>query len=159
MAKYDPNKAYKVEAKGNTFELSEETTVQGVAVRKITIFNSAKRPNDSTPVVMGHRIQDAQTGKVICQATIKRVRAASFRTRQGEGSVYYPSDVLLEWPDEKMSMTLKIGKASVNQPLPNDKVASYFTRPDWQKVKIDIARYQPGGAPTSRTIEQTGGYR
>ncbi len=159
MAKYDPNKSYKVEAKGNTFELSEETTVQGMPVRKVTIFN-AKHANDSTPVVMGHVIEDAQTGKVICQATIKRVRAASFRTRQGEGSIFYPSDVLLEWPAEKMSMTMKIGKASVNQPIPSDKVANYFARPDWQGlIKIDIARYQPGGAPTSRTIEQTGGYR
>jgi len=160
MAKYDPNKAYKVEAKGNTYELSEETTVQGMSVRKITIFNSAKRTNDSTPVVMGHVIQDAQTGKVICQATIKRVRAASFRTRQGDGSILYPSDVLLEWPAEKMSMTMKIGKASVNQPIPNEKIATYFARPDWPGLnKIDIARYQPGGSPTSRTIEQAGGIR
>jgi hypothetical protein len=160
MAKYDPNKNYKVEAKGNTYELSEEAMVQGTLVRKITIFNGAKRPNESTPVVMGHVIQDAQTGQVICQATIRRVRSAGYRARQGEGTVNYPSDVLLEWPAEKMSMTLKIGKATVNQPIPSDKLATYFARPDWPNlIKIDIAHYQPGGAPTSRTIEQAGGYR
>jgi hypothetical protein len=159
MAKSDPNKAYKVEAIGNTYELSEETMVQGVLVRKITIFNARPSNDPRTPNVVGHRIQDAQTGKVICQATIRRVQAATFRGQQGEGSVSYPSDVLLEWPAEKMSMTLKIGKASVNQPIAKEKVAIYFARPEWQKNKIDIARYQPGGSPTSRTIEQAGGYR
>jgi hypothetical protein len=161
MAKYDPNKTYKIEKKGNTYELIEETTVQGTPVRKITIFNNtsnSRRSNDSTPLVMGHVIEDAQTGKVICKATIHHVRAASYRTGQGESSVFYPSDVLLEWPAEQISMTMKIDKATVNQPFGN-KAVTYFARPDWQKVKIDIARYTPGGNPTSRTIEQAGGFK
>ena len=159
MAKYDPTKQYKVEARRDTYELTEDITVQGQPYRKITVF-AAQRPSDATyPVVRGHIIQD-QAGKTICQATIRRMRTASYKTTEGEEVISYPSDILLEWPAEQMSMKMVIGKASVNQKITNEEASRYFTLPNWPNIKtIDLARYRPSGSPTSRDIRQAGGYR
>jgi hypothetical protein len=160
MAKYDPNKPYKIEAKGNTYELIEETTIQGMPVKKITIFNARNSNDPAQPQVLGHVVQDAATGKIICQATIRRVRAANFQTQQGQGTVFYPSDVQLEWPSEQLIMTMKIGRTTVNQKISNEEVARYFSRPNWDGLKkIDLAHLPPSGNPTSRDIRQTGDFR
>ena len=158
MAKYDPAKQYRMEVKGGTYELIENATVQGKAVRKITVFSAGPITDQSQPRVVGHVVQDAQTGKVICKATIRRMRYASYRTPEGETSVGYPSDVLLEWPAEQLTMTLKIGKATVNERITNEASSRYFTLPNWQGIKaVDLARFRPSGTPTSRDVRQTGG--
>jgi hypothetical protein len=164
MAKYDPAKQYTVESKPGkppTYELVENTTVQGIPVRKITILNASNVASDpSQPQVMGHVIQNAQTGKTICQATIKRVRQAKYRSAEGETSVSYPSEVVLEWPAEQMTMTMKIGKANVNQKLTSEEAIRYFTLPNWQGIKaVDLAKLAPAGNPTSRDVRQAGGYQ
>lgn len=158
MAKYDPAKPYQIEPKGSTIELIEETKVNGVAVKKVTIFN-ANRPADRTqPQVIGHAIRDARTNKTICQATVKRVREVPVRTAQGEERVYYPSDVLLEWPAEQITMTIKVGKAKVNHRLTGEEHKRYFDLPNWPGIKtIDLARYSPGGSPTGRDVRHAGG--
>lgn len=160
MAKFDPARKYTVEQKGATVELIEDTTVQGIPVKKVTIIN-ARTVNDPTmPQVVGHAIRDARTGKIICQATIRRMRVATVRTQQGEQGVSYPSDVLLEWPAEQLSMTIRIGKATVNQRLTNEEMNRYFTLPNMQGIKqVDLARMPPPGNPTSRDVRQAGGYR
>lgn len=159
MAKYDPAKQYKLEVKKGTYELIENTTVQGIAVRKVTVFTSGQI-NDTQPRVIAHVIQDAGTGRTICQATVRRVRNASYRTQEGEGTVSYPSDVLLEWPTEKLSMTLKVGKATVNHRIPSDQESRFFTLPNWPGIKaVDLARAIPRGDPTSRDVRQAGGFR
>ncbi len=159
MAKYDASRPYTVKQNGSTYELIEETTVQGMPVRKITVFAAGSLPDQSYPRVVGHIIQDANTGKTICHATVKRVRWAKYRSAEGETSVSYPSDVLLEWPAENLTMTLKIDKATVNQRIAPDASARYFTLPQWPNIRnVDLARYSPGGSPTSRSnIRQTGG--
>jgi hypothetical protein len=160
MAKYDPAKTYKVEPKGGTIELTEETTVQGIPVVKATIFNARTVSDPTMPQVVGHAIRDARSGKTICQATIRRVRVATVRTQQGEQSIAYPSDVLLEWPAEQLSMTIKIGKATVNQRLSNEEMNRYFTLPNWPGIKqVDLARLPPPGNPTGRDVRQAGGYK
>ena len=159
MAKYDPNKPYSVKVNGGNYELVEETTVQGQPVRKITVFAS-QVADETYPRVTGHIIQDARTGRTICHATIRRVRWANYRTAEGEARVSFPSDVLLEWPDEKLSMTMKIDKATINQKITEEAGRRYFTLPNWPGIKaIDLARYQPSGSPTSRDVRQAGGYR
>jgi hypothetical protein len=162
MAQYDRAKEYKVEAKGATIELSENTTVQGVPVRKVVIFNAREGADPSQPRVTGHVIQDARTGKIICQATVRRMRTATYRTPEGEQTVSYPSDVLLEWPSEQMSMTMKVGKAKVNTRLTADEESRYFTLPNWPNIKaVDLARMVPRGNPTgaTRDVRQIGGYK
>ncbi len=159
MAKFDPNGKYRVEMKGNTIELIEDTLVQGQPARKITVFNARKITDPSQPQVIAHVVQDARTGKTICQATIKRIRYAGYRTAEGQGEVSYPSEVMLEWPSEQLSMTMKIGKASVNQRMTNADASRYFTLPNWQGLKrIDLAQLRPG-SPTSRDVRQAGGLR
>ena len=160
MAKYDPAKEYKVVAKGDTYELVENTTVQGIPVRKSTIFNARNVTDPTQPQVVGHVIQNAQTGKTILHATIRRMRYASYSSPEGERSVAYPSDILLEWPEEKLSMTMKIGKATVNHKLTTEEENRYFTIPNWPNIKaVDLARLRPTGDPTSRDIRQAGGIR
>lgn len=158
MAKYDPNGRYRVEQKGATYELIEETTLQGQPARKITVFN-ARNVSPDQPQVMAHIVQDARTGKTICQATIKRMRVAGYRTPQGEGSAAYPTEVVLEWPSEQLSMTMKIGKATINQKVTNEEASRYFSLPNWQGIKrLDLAQMRQG-SPTSRDINQAGGFR
>jgi hypothetical protein len=160
MAKYDPNRNYTVQSKGSNYELVEETTVQGHPVRKITVFNGGKPIDDTYPRVTAHIVQDVQTGKTICQATIRRVRWAKVRTPEGEREVSYPSDVVLEWPAEQLTMTMKITKAKINEPISAEEASRFFTLPNWPNIKsIDLAKWRPEGAPTSRDIRQTGGYR
>jgi hypothetical protein len=160
MAKYDANRQYKVETKQGTYELIENTTVQGVPVRKITILNARNVTDASSPQVLGHVVQNAQTGATICKATIKHVRSATYRTVHGEERVSYPSDVVLEWPDQKLVMTMQIGKASVNQKLTGEQENRYFTLPNWQGIKsVDLARMAPSGNPTSRDVRQAGGFK
>ncbi len=150
MARYDPAKEYRVEVKGNTYELVEETTVQGIPVHKVTVFATGKLDKNA-PRVTAHIIADARSGKVICQATIRRVYTANFRTPAGESSVSYPSDILLEWPAEQLSMTMKIGEATVNQKIADDAANRYFSLPNWPNIKtIDLAKMRPTGSPTSQ---------
>jgi hypothetical protein len=157
MAKYDPNGRYRVEQKGNTYELIEEITLQGQPARKITVFN-ARNVTDDQPQVMAHIIQDAR-GKTLCQATVKRMRVSEYRTQQGAGRISYPAEVQLEWPSEQLAMTMKIGKASVNHKMNNGDASRYFTLPNWNGLKrIDLAQMRPG-SPTGRTIDQAGGFR
>jgi hypothetical protein len=159
MAKYDPAKQYRVEVKKGTFELIENTTVQGLEVKKITIF-SAGQINDDQPRVVGHLILDSKSGKTICQATIRRQRTATYKTAEGEARVSYPSDVLLEWPSEQLRMELKIGKATVNKRITNQEASQYFTLPKWPGIKaVDLARGVPSGSPTGRDVRQAGGFR
>ncbi|MCE9530781.1 MAG: hypothetical protein K8T89_06610 [Planctomycetes bacterium] len=160
MAKYDPTRSYKVELKRDTYELIENTTVQGQPVRKITVFTSAPIKDATYPQVIAHIVQDAATGKTICQASIRRMRPASYRTAEGEANVSYPSDILLEWPAEQMSMTMKIGKATVNKRITNEEASRYFTLPSWPGIKsVDLANMPLRGNPTSRDIRQAGGIR
>jgi hypothetical protein len=153
MAKYDPKTAYKVEAKPGTYELIERTTVQGVPVQKITVFASQNVKDKSQPQVVGHLVKDEQTGKVICQATIKRMNSA---TVKGGAEVLFPAEVVLEWPTEKMKVDIKIGKATVNQPMAPDLAQRYFTMPTHIKA-VDLARLPPPGQPTGRELQQAGG--
>jgi hypothetical protein len=160
MAKYDPAKNYKVETKGSTYELIEDTTVQGLPVQKVTVFNARNPADASQPQVIAHIVRDPRSGKTICQATIRRVRQATYRTQSGEQVISYPSDVMLEWPAEQLSMNIKVGKATVNQRLTNEEERRFFTLPSWPGIKtVDLARMPPPGNPTSRDVRQAGGYR
>jgi len=159
MAKYDPAKQYQVDVKQNTYELIENTTVQGQPVRKVTVFAAGQLRDENQPRVIGHIIQDAN-GKTICHATIKYVRTARYRTPEGESTVQYPSEILLEWPAEQMSMKMQIGKATVNKSITNEEASRYFTLPSWQGIKsVDLSKGIPRGNPTSRDIRQTGAFR
>jgi RNA polymerase sigma factor (sigma-70 family) len=141
MTKFDPDKKYTVQAKGSNYELVEETKVHGQPVRKITVFNGGKPIDDTYPRVTAHIVQDAQTGKTICQATIRRVRWAKVRTPEGERGLSYPSDVVLEWPAEQLTMTMKISKAKINEPISADEASRFFTLPNWPNIKsIDLAK-------------------
>jgi hypothetical protein len=158
MAKYDPNGKYRVEQKGNTYELIEEMMLQGQPARKITVFNS-RNVSDDQPQVMAHIVQDARSGKTLCQATVKRMRFVEYRTQQGAGRVYFPAEIQLEWPSEQLAMTMKIGKATANHKMSNADASRYFTLPNWNGLKrIDLAQMRPG-SPTGRIIDQAGGFR
>ena len=156
MAKYDPAKTYKVEQRGGSIELIERTTVQGLAVRKITVFASQNVKDASYPQVTGHIIQEEQSGKVICQATIKRMRQATYRATEGEVSVSYPSEIVLEWPSDKITINMKIGKATVNNKMSAEQGKLYFSMPTHLKA-VDLARLPPPGQPTGRELQQAGG--
>lgn len=156
MAKLDPNKNYSVKTNADSYELIEETTVQGQPVRKITIF--ARQARDETyPWVTGHIIQDARTNATICQASVRRMRVAKTADNK---RISYPSHVVLEWPAEKLVIEMKIGAATVNQKLTSEDASRWFTVPNMQGIKaVDLAREPIMGSPTGRDLRQTGGYR
>lgn len=156
MAKYNPNGNYRVEQKGNTFELIEETTLQGQPARKITVFNARTVSDPQQPQVIAHIVQDAR-GKTICQASVKRMRVADYNTRQGAGRIAYPSEIVLEWPEHQLSMTMKIGKATLNQPMSQQQSQNFFTlKNNDGRRRVDLAQLRPGN-PTGR-INQAGGF-
>jgi hypothetical protein len=153
MAQYDPKKEYRVEIKPDVFELIENTTVQGQAVKKTTVF-SRRQLAKGEPQIKAHIVQDAKTGAVITSAEVKRVMYAGVRTADGQNVwVTYPHMIVMDWPSEKISMELTLRDVTVNKQLEPD-VFTMIQLPNVQKVNLAQAART---GPASRSVEQAGG--
>ncbi|MBY0525053.1 MAG: hypothetical protein K2R98_16730 [Gemmataceae bacterium] len=134
MAEYGAPESYRVNATQNSIELIQDTkTSQGVAVRKVTVFS--RGPAQGTvPQVTAHVLQDAN-GKEICSAQVSEVQQD-----RASGAII-PKRVRLVWPQEHMELKMKLDRVSVNQPIPEQRVATLFTRPRLANVQsYDLAR-------------------
>jgi hypothetical protein len=152
MATRDPNGRYEVRRRERDryLDLIERTqSPQGQPVVKITSLNNFTA-NGTTPQVVGHYLYEVRNDKnhLICSATVIDVQYdASTQT-------VVPHKVKLEWPDQKMAMTLTLGDIAVNRPRPD--LPALFQRPTMTGVRsVDLARASNDSGPTS--IRRAGG--
>jgi hypothetical protein len=150
MGEYGDPANFKVTEKGQTYELSEESTLQGKPVKKVVVF-AKDRMVVPHPQILEHRVVDAQ-GKVICFAKIDRV------ARDSKTKIIYPDRVTMEWPAEQLKMTLGLNSVTINQPSSPSDVARFYSLPDWSGTKqVDLGRLNSRFSPSSR-IQPVGSY-
>ncbi len=125
MAEYDPNKPYEVKTTGRqTIELIETSaTPQGQAVRKVTVFQRAP-----TLQVSGHVLRD-MNGKDICTA---RITAAG---RDPASGLTYPRSVQLEWPSDRVRLSMRLSEVTLNSNLDARIAGGLFSRANFNGVQ------------------------
>lgn len=153
MAEYDPEATYTVEVRGRTLELSEDRTLFGQAVKKVTIFN-AVTVDAPEPQVIGHVVKRPD-GTILSAATIREV-GQYFDPTSGQ-QVIYPKVVQLSWPSEELTMELELDEVVVNEPLTPRRTASLFSRPQMRDIPDYNLAQRPLGLPSSR-VQAAGGY-
>ena len=148
MAEHAPNGAYKVDVKGPSIELSEPTvTPQGQQVRKIIVFR--RQPSLE---VTAYILQDLN-GKEICSARISSMG----RDRSG---AWYPKNVMLSWPADRMRLGMRLSEVTVNPNLPPSLTASLFNRPNLSGVQsYDLARGPDTQSAGRQQLQPAGGFQ
>ncbi len=116
IAPYDVNGQYQVRANQKTIELWQDAvSPQGQPVRKLTVFAAGK------PQVLAHYVYD-EKNNVICAAHTLEVQAV-----RGSQAVV-PKKLKLEWPAEKIVMTLKLEDVAVPNKIDPNRSQTLFTR-------------------------------
>jgi hypothetical protein len=143
MATFDPNGQFEIRtyAKQRKYVLEEKaTTPNGVTVRKLIAFN-IDHDDGRRPVVAKHFVADSQD-QVLASAEILSVRKVS--VKDSSGTAHYmqvPTEVVLEWPQQKFKMRLTLDREKVNDDL-RDRAALLFNRPQIRGSNpIDLATY------------------
>lgn len=145
MATYPPvqDGNYRVEAKGNTFELIQRTESQGRPVTRVTIFSN-REETAPKPQVVGHVLLDDR-GQVVGKATVMNMQ------RDRATGAVVPHQVKLEWPSLKMSLELTLDGVTVNART-NPQL---FARPSFSNIQsYDLARRALDGQPSG--LQRTG---
>jgi hypothetical protein len=142
MAEYDPNGQYEARAyaKQRKYVLEERgTTPNGVAVRKLVVFN-VDHENGQKPVVAKHLVVNDRD-EPLASAEILRVKPVLLRDASGQGSyVQVPTEVVLEWPQQKFKMRLVLDREKVNEDM--RQRSALFVRPEIKGANaIDLATY------------------
>ena len=138
MATYDPARAYDVEIseKNRAYYLRyEDTTPTGQKVVKVTEF-AGESTEGAVPQVRKHLIlMHAKTGwQTLMSAEVHKVTVLDAGPDGATGqraAVQVPTDVTLEWPQQKVKLALTLGKAQLN----TREEAVLFSKP----AKIDNA--------------------
>jgi hypothetical protein len=139
VAEYDPNKAYKLEVKDHgklrMLELSEPAlSMQNKPITKVTLFN-AYQANPPNPQVLGYILRD-ENGKEICRATVNEV------TRDRETQATLPRIVRIDWPAEKIELTMKLYDVHSVRQLEQQRAARLFSRDNLAGYPaVDLARF------------------
>lgn len=118
---YDERAAYRVATRKDTIELEQDTvSPSGQPLRKVTVFNRAQvGAGRYSPIA--HLLLD-KSGQQICAAHITH-----FQTDARTGAVL-PKRIQLEWPAEKISMTLKLDGAVVLDRIEEQRATVLFNR-------------------------------
>ncbi len=154
MSTYDPNAQYAIDAnqKERVYFLSfDAKTPNGEAVRKTIVF-AGDRAGGDRPQVMKHVVQDANR-KTVATAEVKEVRNVTTTDPTGGQpvTVQIPTRVVLEWPQQKFKMEMVLGRAKVNETLPQKDFDYFFTRPDIRGANpINLADTRSSGFGTAR---------
>jgi hypothetical protein len=141
---------YTVETKGREYVLTQRTaTRNGTPITKVTVFNYDNQ-DGRLPVVSRHRVQDDR-GQVLAAAEIRKTKVKELGTDKATGKparVQVPTEVTLEWPQQRFRMDLTLGDERVNEDL-GDRQAKLFERPTINGTHpIDLATYR--FSPTAR---------
>lgn len=125
MATYDPKLHYEVKTnqKDKLYTLMmDSTTPQGTPVKRVIVFDPNPRANESH--VREHLILDAN-GKLIASAKITKAALIPV----GGANVQVPTRVVLEWPQQKAKMELRLGRPRINEQMSEGEMRDLFTRP------------------------------
>jgi hypothetical protein len=146
MSTYPVDGRYQVVDKRDTIELIQDAiSLQGQPVRKVVVFNRNQMANGHQ--IRAYVLRDMQ-GKELCAAQIQAV--------QQVGNITVPYKVHLEWPAEKLKLSMQINKPSLNQ-LPPEMAQNLFVRPTMKDIpSYDLANL--GRGPSSGQVQQAGGY-
>ena len=153
MASYDSNRKYDVEIsdKQRAYYLRyEDTTPAGQKVTKVTEF-AGDPAEGSVPQVRKHLIltQTKAGWQTLMSAEIHKVTVLDAGPDGSTGqraTVQVPTEVTLEWPQQKVKLALSLGKAQLNAP----EQAVLFSKP----AKIDnaspvnLADFRGNGTPS-----------
>lgn len=131
MAAYDPNREYTIEPaprRGVYYLKYPDATATGEKVLKVTEF-AAGAMSGSNPQVRGHYVMTADGRDVIASARILKVSEQMVNADDGRVPVQIPTEVALEWPQEKVKMDLQLGKIEVNERMTQQDSDALFRRP------------------------------
>jgi hypothetical protein len=144
MAQYDPKKTYRLNQSPQFLELVEETTSpQGQPVEQMTVFRRMQVEKPTQPQVVAHKLLDRQ-GRVLCQADIKSVVV------NPQTTAVVPREVLLSWPEQRMSMKMTLENPQVVNFGPAE-MARLFQRTNLTAQTYDLARQVVDGPGLQRT--------
>lgn len=156
MATIPPGGDFRVEMKSRgAIELIENTrSPQGQPVRKVTVFNS-QTVDGSEPQVVARRLVD-ERGRDIAIARITEMQ------RDPRSGVTIPKRIAFEYPAERLTLTLTLDQAMVNQPIDATTAQNWFTRPSLDGVRshdLATSRRQNSAYPagTHRPASSTSG--
>jgi hypothetical protein len=144
MGQYGPAQNCRLIEAGKYYRLTQDTTgSQGQPVRKIIVFNR----DPGKYQVREYILQDMR-GKDICTANINDVQ-----TVQSAG-VTIPRRITLKWPEQKLTLTLKLDDVVANV---NFDSTMAFTRPTMPGIQsYDLARNMLDGDPSQ--LRPAGGF-
>jgi hypothetical protein len=135
MATYDPNRDYTIEPsprRGAYYLRYTDTTATGEKVLKVTEF-AAGTMTGANPQVRGHYVMTADERRVmIAAARILKVSEHTVGTDPVSGGpavVQLPTEVSLEWPQEKVKMDLQLSQIKVNERMTQQDFDDLFRRP------------------------------
>lgn len=142
---------FRVERKGNTFELTERaTSSQGKPVFKVTVFRGGNA-NGSEPQISQHRLHD-EKGELVAMAEVVSVR------RDAATGATVAQHLKLKWPQQKLEMELKLDGLKVHAgPVLTTRAPQLFQRSSISDLQsFDLATRQLDSQPSS--LQRMGGF-
>src|SRR5262249_31217383 len=132
MAEYDVKGTYDLKKVKDAWELIQDTTsAAGQPVKRVTVFRSTlAKPGE--PQVLEHSMRDAKNN-LVCRATVQRVEID-----RASGAVI-PTKVAIEWPAQKVKMTLMLSSLEVNK-ITEAEAARVFSLEGVGKEVYDLAQ-------------------
>jgi RNA polymerase sigma factor (sigma-70 family) len=109
---------YEISVRPKTIEFRQQATYLGLEARKVIVFN--RSPN-AIPVA-GYRLEDA-TGKMVYGATIKGIH------RDRSSGADLPNRLEILYPEEGITIKVRLEEIKVNSPFDQDRPATLFARP------------------------------
>jgi hypothetical protein len=143
---------FRVERRGNTFELTERaTSSQGRPVFKVTVFNGGNA-SGAEPQIKQHRLHD-ERGELVALADVISVRRDA-----GTGATV-AQHLKLKWPQQKLEMELKLDGLKVHAgPVLTARAPQLFQRSSISDLQsFDLATRQLDSQPSS--LQRMGGFR
>jgi hypothetical protein len=124
-----------------TWELVEKSTAQGKPVRKITVFRKAPLTADDMrkgkPQVLAYVLQDADGKHTIATAAVETVQLVDV----GGVSAVVPKSLRLEYPDQQVTLRMKLDGVTLNKPFTAEQTSNLFTRSKLTHLRsLDLAR-------------------
>ncbi len=135
MADYDPARRYEMQqdaGRGAVYLTYPDTTTNGEPVLKVTEFAASDVSGTSAPQVRRHLVLTPDRKQIIASATVTKVTEKTVGTDPVSGGpavVKVPTEVTLEWPQQKVKMDLQLGQIVVNERMTPDLYDNLFRRP------------------------------
>jgi hypothetical protein len=150
MSTYGPPGKYKLEVFPEQLRLVERThSPQGTELRKVIVFNRrpVMRPKSGAvwaPQVTDYILQDA-AGKDICTAHITECQVGP---KVGSNGALFPREIALNWPANKLHLTLRLDGAAANVNF-QPGFPAFVRRPMHGLPSIDLATGRMDAQPGS----------